>query len=323
MFDTINYISDEYFLQRSLENKDVNSEEYSFKPKKLDNLKVARLFLKADMKKQSRNIYYCSNDLVTDSNLKVKTISSCRTRLCPYCSWRKSVKTYSVVKKICQYLQGNIKGDYVFVTLTIKNVQSDELSSCIDSLLQAWHKFYRTKRISSSFDGSLRVLEITYNEQKNTYHPHLHVLFHTVNDYFSNQYITQRELVELWRDSLKVNYYPICHIEGFRSNNADELSKSIAEVSKYTVKYTDILNMKKNDAEKAEILKNLFLNLQGRRLLSFTGVLKKAKKYLELDEEDYTGVIDDDVNEIERQFKWVYTKQNYYEINDCTGGVGH
>ncbi|RMH95205.1 replication protein, partial [Stutzerimonas nitrititolerans] len=58
------------------------------------------------------------------------------------------------------------------------------------------------KRVNSIAKGYVRKLEITYNKERDDYHPHFHVLIAVNKSYFTDKryYISQKEWLELWRD---------------------------------------------------------------------------------------------------------------------------
>lgn len=307
-------------------NVEINREEYRYKPKKSMAVYYAVLFRLAGLERQSGNVYYCSRDICTDDNYKLKSISACRTRLCPMCSWRLSLKTYKVIRRITSEIAERHSKDFVFITLALRNCTAQELDSTISNLLQSFRRLYLLADMRAAFDGMVRTLEVTYNAAADTYHPHLHVIAHCQDGYYTREagiYMAQPHLLDLWQQCLRVDYLPTAHIQVLRGRTDAELAKSIAEVSKYCVKGTDFTAAGLTQQEQASVLGVLYHALHGRRLLSYQGLFRKIKRELLLDETDYTDITDEDITAAERVFKWVYSKQEYWELigDDAAGEI--
>lgn len=223
----------------------------------------------------------------------------CRERICNICAWRRQAKFVSQTRPVLNILS-NRGYRFIFVTLTMQNMPFEELNKALDLIMQAFHKFVMRRQVKRAFRGVIRSVELTYNEKKDTFHPHIHMLVAVEENYFSNTdlYISQELLSELWRDSLGVDYIPIVHIE-----TIDDTEKAQLETLKYS--------LKPSQNEKA--LKVFLYVLRGRRLISFSGVFAKLRKELMLsDFED--NLLDDVVKEGKKIFYDLYRL-------DSTGGI--
>lgn len=202
---------------------------------------------------------------------KLKWARFCRIRLCPMCSWRRSLVNAHNLKKIAHLsaLQKPLR--WLFLTLTIKNPTGDELQKAITHMMQSWNRFAGYKRFKSVIVGWYRVLEITRNPFDGSYHPHFHVLLAVEPSYFyktRNDYIEQSEWTDMWRRALKLEPEadnPIVHItivkqkrnvkkeieileeKGIEVNDDGSLVDSqlsgsaVAELAKYATKSSDYL----------------------------------------------------------------------------------
>lgn len=306
-------------------NVEINRDAYGYRPKKSMAVYYAVLFRLAGLERQSNSVYYCSRDICTNDAYKVKTISSCRTRLCPMCSWRLSLKTYKVVRQITTAIAGRYGNDFVFITLALRNCSAEQLDATIDNLLQAYRRLYMLADLRAAFDGMMRTMEVTYNADADTYHPHLHIIAHCRSGYYTHAagiYITQTRLLDLWQQCLRVDYAPTAHIQVLRGRTDAELAKSIAEVSKYCVKGTDFTAVGLLQSEQAAVLGVLYRALHGRRLTSYQGLYRSIKRELALDETDYTDISESDISAAEHVFTWVYNRRTYWElIGDGCGEV--
>lgn len=163
----------------------------------------------------------CANFLLFDklknNSLKLNSMNSCKVRLCPVCSWRRSLKIYSHAIKIFSYIETDAEYQrnysYLFLTLTVPNCSGDNLSSTIDLLMNAWKYLIERKEIKNIVKGWYRGLEITHNINKssksyNTYHPHFHCILVVDKSYLEQRkaergYITQKQWKMLWAESLR------------------------------------------------------------------------------------------------------------------------
>jgi plasmid rolling circle replication initiator protein Rep len=130
----------------------------------------------------------------------------CQKRLCPLCSWRRSVRTFRNVYQIVTSPECK-NSQFVFLTLTVRNCTGEELPETLDRIIEAWRVLTRDDRqpFRKSFLGTLRSVEITYNRRAKTYHPHIHVLAAVSPGYFKKtnpDYISHKKLREIWVSAL-------------------------------------------------------------------------------------------------------------------------
>lgn len=221
--------------------------------------------------KRAEHVYNCGSYLEFDKITNDLVYAFfCRDRLCPMCSWRKSIKLFSHLSKILDLLPDNQR--YIFITLTVRNCDSKDLSRVLDSMLSGWEYFYKgsDKRSPLPVLGCFRNLEITINPLDFTCHPHIHCLCPVSDDYDKD--ISQNDICLRWQNALKLDYKPICDI---RYVNNDPDRSFLPEVTKYVCKCSDFL--KSCDSE---LVYNVALALRNRRLYSFNGILWKLNKDL-------------------------------------------
>lgn len=223
------------------------------------------------------------------------------------CGWRRSLKVATQVKRIAHVANSQFKIRWLFLTLTCKNVKSDDLKEALDLLTASFHRLIKRKRFTSDVMGFFRALEVTRNEETGEYHPHLHVLLAVRPSYFTRGYIKQSEWASLWQDALRADYTPIVDVRAVKgkrdksmeeqllrdkgivleNGNFEEISSdddyldeaAVAEISKYTVKSKDYI-IKGNEYLTDEIVSTYEANLNHRRLFAFGGVLKDIYEYL-------------------------------------------
>ena len=256
---------------------------------KKDNMKLSEVYDCINPKKAVR-LRECANMLsflpTVEGRLKLKHANFCRVRLCPMCQWRRSLKNYSQIKKILDAINGQYQ--YIFLTLTVKNCQPEDLSKTLDTMLLAFNLFTKYKRIQDSIKGWYRGLEITHNTKTDTFHPHIHVLMAVKSYFFTTKaYIKHDEFMKLWKRALKAEYDPRVDIRRVKGNDA----KAIAEVAKYSCKPEEIIYYD-DWSLRVNTIRILDAALANRRLVAYGGVLKEWHKKLNLDDPDDGNLVD-------------------------------
>lgn len=232
-------------------------------------------------------------------SLHLTRANFCRDRLCPQCNKRRSLKIFAQTSAVMDYLQEHFPGyQYIFLTMTVKNCSSDELSATIDLLQSGWRHFYhesgyfRKKHVYDPepvFMGSFRALEVKRADDGVNWHPHLHVIVAVPSSYFrSDRYMHTRDLVKLWRRACRLDYDPLCYIKACTPSVDPDGSTvsyrdAVAELSKYAAKSKDYLNRADLDFSVAAVY-TLLMSLHKRRLCSYTGCFLKARQALALDD---------------------------------------
>ena len=79
-------------------------------------------------KRKAERLRDCSTFLqfkvYSDGSKKLNSMNSCHVRLCPICSWRRSLKTYANIRKVTEYLHEKEQRQFVFVTLTVESTEN-------------------------------------------------------------------------------------------------------------------------------------------------------------------------------------------------------
>ena len=124
---------------------------------------------------------------------KLKRANFCKDRLCTTCQWRKSMRQYQTSLKLGKIaLQRHPTLKLVFLTLTVPSVSLRSLSDAIDSLFEGWKRLRQRKEVKSAVRGYIRTLEVTYNHERDDWHPHIHAVLAVPSRYFkTGLYITR------------------------------------------------------------------------------------------------------------------------------------
>ena len=301
-----------------------NGKERPWKMHKVNSLKLHELYKKAlvldnDLISESRmkSLEECGDNLffsVNDKNKKrLKSANFCRIRTCPMCNWRKSLKLFGQTSKIANIIINQDSSTrFLFVTFTVKNCDADKLSQTIDMMNMGFKrltdkskKLAITNKFKNNILGYMRAIEVTYNQQEDTYHPHIHCIFAVKAQYFTHGYIKKSEWQYIWGECCKTEYEPIVHVQQIKNST----SKAVAEVAKYPVKMDELVNYNnEKKAIKALIILTKFLHK--RRLITFGGNFAEARKLLNLEDIDTGDLInlEDEPNENFQEIKKVLFK---------------
>lgn len=239
--------------------------------KKRDALRVADRLESAGYPDRAARMRECSRVIATRScpeghTHRVVEAFFCRDRACPICSWRVARRSAG---RLCAALS-EVGGRALLLTLTVRSCGAADLRGTIKDLLAAWSRFARRARVARAFDGWFRSLEVTFNRDAQTWHPHLHVLLHVASpaEYFregSGLYLSHGEIIELWRSAARLDYAPSVDIRAVRS------WKAALEVAKYATKSADLLSL----TESAD-LRAWVMAVHGTRQYGASGKYKAA-----------------------------------------------
>ncbi|WP_158191053.1 protein rep [Staphylococcus aureus] len=276
---------------------------------------VFQKFIKRHVKEgQMDLIRECNTFLsfVADKTLekqKLHKSNLCKNRFCPVCAWRKARKDALGLSLMMQYIKQKEDKQFIFLTLTTPNVTVEHLESEIKNYNKAFKKMIERKKVKSIIKGYVRKLEITYNQKRDDYNPHFHVLIAVNKSYFTDKryYISQEEWLELWRDVTGNQAITQVHVQKVKQNN----NKELYEMAKYSGKDSDYLvNQKVFDA--------FYKALKGKQVLVYSGLFKDARKKLKNGELDYLK--ESDPTEYIYQIFYVWNQKEYLasEIYDLT-----
>ncbi|MCA1024448.1 protein rep [Halobacillus litoralis] len=294
-----------------LVDKNCLGKKRDWKGKKQRSQLTAEHFEKAGLKSKAERMHECADMLVfkkTPDSLKLYQSWFCKVRLCPMCNWRRSLKIAYHNKKIVETVNDRENVRWLFLTLTVRNTDAENLSESVSSMFKAFNKLTKYKAFKTSVRGYFRALEVTKNRDLSsksfgTYHPHFHVLLCVPASYFKKKefYIKHDEWTRLWQRAMNLDYKPIVNVKKVKPKDTldsveiyeEDFKKAIKEqnavleVSKYPVKDTDVIQGDEVTDENIETVLSLDSALSYKRLIGYGGLLKEIHKELNLsDEED-------------------------------------
>jgi plasmid rolling circle replication initiator protein Rep len=197
----------------------------------------------------------------------------CRSRLCPLCTWRRSLKTYSQVAQLTKILPRQTR--YIFCTLTVQNCPITD----INPFFEAFNRLTKTKELKAAFSGYFRAFEMTIKQMDGNgvywVHPHFHVLFACKETYFGRDYIPTMKMRHLWQQALGCSYLPRVDMRITQRDGG-----AIAEIAKYTVKMSDYISG--DFGRDADLTAQIEAAMKKKRAIGFGGVFRSAHKRLEM-----------------------------------------
>lgn len=253
----------------------------------------------------------------------------CRVRLCPMCQWRRSLKVYGQMTRICENIDWQ---EYaaVHLTLTVRNCQPEELGDTLDMIMEGYHRLLKYKDVAAAVKGAYKAVEITINNTAGdpwlgTMHPHIHALLIVRKSYFkSRYYIKLDKWLALWRKACKLDYDPDISVQRVAVDDGQTITDALREVAKYSTKSTDITN---TPLDPVEYLKVLDAALNNRRFVSYSGILKELHKKLNLsdpmDDNDLinTGDLESGLSDAQKEEIYYIWRSGLYVEWNPEGGT--
>ena len=239
--------------------------------------------------------------------LKLRSARFCRVRHCPVCQWRRSLmwkaKAYKVLPKI---VEAYPKYRWLFLTLTQKNVPIGDLRETLVKMNRAFQRLSQLKVFPAV--GWLRSTEVTRGKDSSA-HPHFHCLLMVPSSYFSGRdYLKQKDWVQMWRKSLRLDYNPILDVQAVKQG--EQPMQLVPELLKYCTKESDLV-------EDREWFLELTRQMHKMKCVTTGGVLKDYLKALEEEPEDLIGESDDDESRDEGTLYFGWKRQvKKYRIVD-------
>lgn len=247
---------------------------------------------------------------------KLKRGSFCKTRLCPTCAKRKSLRWIFALSLFIEYVNSTYDYEYLLLTLTAPNVKGDDLHDELKKYSKAFDQMLKRKKYKAIVQGFIRKLEITYNKKTDTYHPHYHVIIAVNKSYFKDKdlYIKRDTWLKDWQRAMKDSSITQVDIRKvYNKSTVDtDLTKSciqtgILEVAKYTAKSGDYLISE-------DVFVTFWNSLKHMREFTFGGCFKEAHNLFKLGELDYL-IPEDNTEWVYRLiYHWSNSEMSYSEF---------
>lgn len=236
---------------------------------------------------------------------KLQSAHFCHVRHCPICQWRRSLMWRARVFRVMPRIIADYLGKrFVYLTLTVRNCEIDQLGETLTHMSESWQRLSQRKQFPAL--GWLRTTEVTRGKD-GTAHPHFHALLMVNSNYFKKHYISQKKWIELWRESLRVEYDPSVRVNVVKPRSKpntdtsvsksdsdcqstiqpldEELVKAIRYTLKYSTKPDDFLSLdtsvSQDLSEFQDWLVSVTDQLHKRRMIALGGAFKKYMSEVE------------------------------------------
>lgn len=202
----------------------------------------------------------------------IKTIK-CKDKFCSICQKIKSTKDKIAIQTIYNFVKDTTNYSYLFLTLTAPNVKGENLKKELEDYAKSFERLFKLKRVKKINKGYIAKLEITYNAETNTYHPHYHVLIAVPKNYFeeTEYYITHNDWLLMWRKAKRDESITQVNIKKVKNKNENGINSEVLELSKYISKDCDYLL----SLDTFEVFYN---QTYRKRFFKYGGIFKDAVK---------------------------------------------
>lgn len=182
----------------------------------------------------------------------------CKQRFCPRCSRIFSRRCKDRIEQWTTTLDLTHTKRLKMLTLTMRH-STAPLQKQLQNLRQSFRRLRQRSLFKRSLSSGIGVIQVTYNADSDTWHPHLHVLVH-------GDYIAVGKLSQAWKHASHGS--TIVDIRAVR-----DASKVIDYVTRYISRPIDF-----DDAPPPERLREFVKTLKGARMLIAFGKVPKAVK---------------------------------------------
>lgn len=311
---------------------------FKWREKKNSSAKLARLYELAGMPDLALRSAWCSTSLgfavSADGSKQLSAANFCHLRLCPICTGRRAHKAKWRLSKVLDLVEAEHDARYIFLTLTVANVDGPALGDALSTLTAAWNKLLQHRPVKRAVKGWFRAIEITRGDDRwhrdrrgrlvfkadNGYHPHIHAILAVAPEYFatsSGLYISHEEWMERWRQALQVSYEPSVRIQATKAKGEYKATKAAAEeAAKYAVKDADYIDDTQPQERQVGIVRDYTEALHGRRLTAFGGWLKQAARALKIENLEDGDLVHTDEDAVREDVA------ELYEVYGWSFGVG-
>lgn len=198
---------------------------------------------------------------------------TCKHRLCPTCQLRRSKRLAYNARAVIAALQARTDVPpyrLALVTLTQRNVPSNPsaLRTEIDKLQDALSRLRYVKTARRDILGSVRTVEVTYNADNDTWHPHVHLIVIGRKD---SPVLTASWWQSTWAATRDLDYMPQVDCQIITRDDC------VYEVSKYVSKLTTLIN-RCPEQLKAARMRDLNEALSNRNLIVYTGIWRTIRR---------------------------------------------
>ncbi|MCF1458961.1 MAG: protein rep [Shewanella sp.] len=306
----------------------LEDDKTDFRKQKLKSIAVAEAMSTSEFEKRSERMSECGSYLsfavAASGDKRLFRANFCKDRMCPACQRRRSLVIFHQVKNVSKAILSDFPTyKFLLLTLTVPNVPASQLGAEISHMAKSWQRLTKRKDFGV-VKGWFRTLEVTYNGDRDDYHPHYHVLLCVPSGYFKKTYIRHERWLELWQEATRYPQITQVDVRAVRPNpkrqDSDPLASAAAEVGKYATKPGNYLT-RLGDRYFAvdQVVQELARGIHRRKLVAFGGIMLEYASKLDFDDADSEDVdlvhVDDDSEAINavmvHVYRWNVGLRNY------------
>jgi plasmid rolling circle replication initiator protein Rep len=302
------------FSLKPLTDLNSSGKERPWRKHKLESLVISGAYsLILELKRYGEQMASCGNYLLHgvcphgEHGKRLIEAYFCKSRLCVMCQWRKSLIIRKQVIDLVHWHQEKYSTDVpILLTLTIVNEKGESLNKGIDQMTAAWRKLMRLKVVKGAVRSWFRSLELTYNEDRNDYHPHFHALLMVPHHYFYKErglYIPHEKWLNLWRQCMRDDRITQVNVKKMKKRQGGTLEGLVGEVAKYATKPSSYI-FKNEEGESyapPEVIENLHYALKGRRMVGYGGFFSKIRKEKKMVEVENANLVQIDEEGVHKE----------------------
>lgn len=255
--------------------------------KKLLAVDLGKRMSAAGLQKRGERMSVCASYIIAETcedcgTVHVTSTNFCRDKLCPVCSWRLGLMRMQNMALVVTALQNAYpESEWSFFTVTVQNCPVGKLADTMKVMSKAWNRLLQRAIWRDNVKGWARSVEVTYNLQQDTVHPH----FHTLIMWEGKEPPEAEQLRYAWMEvcpldtDIKAQDIRKISLEQDFAER-QKINRAIIETFKYTQKSSDLMRMP------VSTLRKYALQVSGKRMVSFGGVVKEYKRLLQLEFEE-------------------------------------
>lgn len=280
---------------------------------------IISALIRADLYSAANKISNCSSfptiSQCEQGHSRVKTAFRCRQRFCTICRSLLAARINRETTAAVELLQKEYPGLLLyFITFTTQLHPVEDVEQMITRLNKAFGNLLRRGQIAQSLLGSFKGIHFECHSEEGLVYVHIHALFAFKSSYRSRHYISKAQWVDLWRESFKDHSITQVDVQRVKpTSKHPTLAGAAGYLADYAVKSIKL------DQAPPDFLKPLHSALQGRRLYSFTGELKKARpKKKPMGQPDQTCPSCSSSVLSESELHWNWKTEKYVERKQLT-----
>lgn len=299
---------------------------------KLSSVQLSSMYYGIGNSKRAERVRACCDEAYVDNDGNFIRTYFCDDRWCHVCAYKRTKYIFGKISYIVKHLvsQGYHFGHHV---ITVPNVKGEFIRDTINKITKAYRDLYGNGALESwkkLILATFRSFEVTYNQDTNDWHIHLHCLVLLSKSYSvrNNNYLSYNDIRSRWlqltqfplewyqiEDPSK-NTYRNIHCDNFWNKQrkyTNDLEKACSQVAKYACKPEDLQVL--YDKKDYKNFRFLVEGFAGTRKFDLTGKLFKrlAAEFDQLHESNFHFIQLELEDKLIPCTKYTYNIYGYYE----------